>query len=259
MERSMFHCMTQSQWPSRTTSIWPTSAITSPSLKPISCAPNRAPRQRRQHRRRSVHPGWFCRFHGRGGGSGRILRRQWRHRHLDPRRRYQRFVVRSLPHLQGFVDHTVHPGGQPVPDRCAGSEDQHHRGPVELLPVVPHRHQRLRSTISASVSPATPLTTPSIPSCIPIFRCKSTQPILAGFGLATNERFIRIAKRNAQITDLAFKAQVIATVTQVENIYWDLVNAYEASRSASALSASPTRISPTIRSSSNSRPSPRCR
>ena len=39
--------------------------------------------------------------------------------------------------------------------------------------------------------------------------------------------FIRIAKRNSQITDLAFKAQVIATVTQVENIYWDLVNAYD--------------------------------
>jgi len=53
------------------------------------------------------------------------------------------------------------------------------------------------------------------------------QPILAGFGVATNERYIRIAKRNSQITDLAFKAQVIATVTQVENIYWDLVNAYE--------------------------------
>lgn len=53
------------------------------------------------------------------------------------------------------------------------------------------------------------------------------QPLLAGFGIATNERFIRIAKRNSQITDLAFKAQVIATVTQVENIYWDLVNAYE--------------------------------
>jgi outer membrane protein TolC len=53
------------------------------------------------------------------------------------------------------------------------------------------------------------------------------QSLLAGFGVATNERFIRIAKRNSQITDLAFKAQVIATVTQVENIYWDLVNAYE--------------------------------
>jgi outer membrane protein TolC len=53
------------------------------------------------------------------------------------------------------------------------------------------------------------------------------QPLLAGFGVATNERFIRIAKRNSQITDLAFKAQVIATVTQIQNIYWDLVNAYE--------------------------------
>ncbi len=59
------------------------------------------------------------------------------------------------------------------------------------------------------------------------FALTISQPILAGFGVATNERFIRIAKRNSQITDLAFKAQVIATVTQVENIYWDLVNAYE--------------------------------
>jgi len=59
------------------------------------------------------------------------------------------------------------------------------------------------------------------------FQAIISQPILAGFGIATNERFIRIAKRNSQITDLAFKAQVIATVTQVENIYWDLVNAYE--------------------------------
>jgi outer membrane protein TolC len=59
------------------------------------------------------------------------------------------------------------------------------------------------------------------------FAVQISQSLLAGFGISTNERFIRIAKRNAQITDLAFKAQVIATVTQVENIYWDLVNAYE--------------------------------
>ncbi len=59
------------------------------------------------------------------------------------------------------------------------------------------------------------------------FAIQITQPFLAGFGLSTNERFIRIAKRNAQINDLAFKQQVIATVTQVENIYWDLVGAYE--------------------------------
>ncbi|HEY1803546.1 MAG TPA: TolC family protein [Terracidiphilus sp.] len=59
------------------------------------------------------------------------------------------------------------------------------------------------------------------------FAVEITQPLLAGFGLSTNERYIRIAKRNAQINDVAFRMQVIATITQVENIYWDLVNAYE--------------------------------
>ncbi|MGC2581953.1 MAG: TolC family protein, partial [Acidobacteriaceae bacterium] len=59
------------------------------------------------------------------------------------------------------------------------------------------------------------------------FGIQISQPLLAGFGRSSNERFIRIAKRNAQITDLAFKAQVIATITQVENIYWDLVSAYQ--------------------------------
>ncbi|MGO9936921.1 MAG: TolC family protein [Terracidiphilus sp.] len=58
------------------------------------------------------------------------------------------------------------------------------------------------------------------------FTVQIAQPLLAGFGLASNERYIRIAKRNAQILDVVFKAQVIATVTQIENIYWDLVNAY---------------------------------
>ena len=59
------------------------------------------------------------------------------------------------------------------------------------------------------------------------FQVEFTQHLLAGFGIATNERYMRIAKKNMRINDLAFRAQVIATVTQVENIYWDLVNAYE--------------------------------
>lgn len=53
------------------------------------------------------------------------------------------------------------------------------------------------------------------------------QQLLAGFGLASNERYIHIARKNLQINNLAFKAQVIATITQVEDIYWDLVNAYQ--------------------------------
>jgi len=59
------------------------------------------------------------------------------------------------------------------------------------------------------------------------FQVQIAQPLLAGFGISANERFIQIAKKDLKITDLAFRAQVIATITQVENIYWDLVNAYE--------------------------------
>jgi outer membrane protein TolC len=60
-----------------------------------------------------------------------------------------------------------------------------------------------------------------------IFTIYLQQPLLYGFGLASNERFIHIAKRNLQTTDLAFQQQVIATVTDIENLYWDLVNAYQ--------------------------------
>ena len=62
------------------------------------------------------------------------------------------------------------------------------------------------------------------------FNFTIAQPLLQGFGLATNERFIHIAKQNLRLTDLAFKAQTIATISQVENIYWDLANAYQDSQ-----------------------------
>jgi outer membrane protein TolC len=59
------------------------------------------------------------------------------------------------------------------------------------------------------------------------FNFTINQPLLQGFGLATNQRFMHIAQKNLQLTDLGFRAQVIATITQVENIYWDLVSAYQ--------------------------------
>lgn len=55
----------------------------------------------------------------------------------------------------------------------------------------------------------------------------ATQPLLAGFGFGPNLRFLHIARTNKKISDIAFRAQVIATVTQICNIYWDLVAAYE--------------------------------
>jgi outer membrane protein TolC len=62
------------------------------------------------------------------------------------------------------------------------------------------------------------------------FRFTIQQQLLAGFGFGPNLRYLRIAKNNKKISDIAFKDQVIATVTQIENIYWDLVNAYEQAR-----------------------------
>lgn len=53
------------------------------------------------------------------------------------------------------------------------------------------------------------------------------QQLLAGFGTGPNLRYLRIARTNQKIGDIAFKAQIIATVTQICNIYWDLVNAYD--------------------------------
>ena len=54
-----------------------------------------------------------------------------------------------------------------------------------------------------------------------------SQPLLAGFGIGINNRNIRISKNNREISDIAFRNQVISTVSQIQNIYWDLVNAYE--------------------------------
>jgi outer membrane protein TolC len=62
------------------------------------------------------------------------------------------------------------------------------------------------------------------------YRFTIQQQLLAGFGLAPNTRFIRIAKNNKRISDIAFKSQIIATVTQIGNMYWDLVTAYEEER-----------------------------
>ncbi|HLJ50111.1 MAG TPA: TolC family protein [Bryobacteraceae bacterium] len=51
-----------------------------------------------------------------------------------------------------------------------------------------------------------------------------TQPLLRGFGLSVNRRFIRIAKNNEKISDLAFQHQVIETVAGVIRLYFDLVS-----------------------------------
>src|SRR5205085_2066580 len=59
------------------------------------------------------------------------------------------------------------------------------------------------------------------------FRATLTQHLLQGFGLGLNTRFLRIARNDREIADVSFRNQVIETVSQIQNIYWDLVSAYE--------------------------------
>ncbi len=59
------------------------------------------------------------------------------------------------------------------------------------------------------------------------FQFKLTQNLLQGFGFLPNTRYIHIAKNNREISDVSFRLQVITTVDQIENMYWDLVYAFE--------------------------------
>lgn len=128
--------------------------------------------------------------------------------------------------VQAFVDHQKQVQVNPI---LAG------------VPILKQNVLELQSSYSQAFSTGTSftvtdfgerLTTNSIfnvlsPQLTTNFNVTVAQPVLQGFGLATNERFIHIAKKNMQLTDLGFRAQVIATITQVENLYWDLVSAYE--------------------------------
>jgi outer membrane protein len=54
-----------------------------------------------------------------------------------------------------------------------------------------------------------------------------TQPLLQGFGWSVNDRYIRIARNNRNVSEEVFRQQVIATVYSVIRLYWDLVSLRE--------------------------------
>jgi outer membrane protein TolC len=59
------------------------------------------------------------------------------------------------------------------------------------------------------------------------FQFTLRQHLLQGFGFNSNLRWIKIARNNRAIMDSAYQNQIMTTVSQIQNIYWDLVNAYE--------------------------------
>jgi outer membrane protein TolC len=66
-----------------------------------------------------------------------------------------------------------------------------------------------------------------LPELASSFRLTLTQHLLQGRSWAVNNRFITISKNNRLITDESFRQQIISTVAQIQDIYWDLVSAYE--------------------------------
>ncbi|MEZ5398121.1 MAG: TolC family protein [Bryobacteraceae bacterium] len=51
-----------------------------------------------------------------------------------------------------------------------------------------------------------------------------SQRLLQGFGIAVNDRNIRIARNNMKVSDLQFRTQLMTTVAAVVGLYWDLVS-----------------------------------
>ena len=51
----------------------------------------------------------------------------------------------------------------------------------------------------------------------------ASQPLLKNFGIDNNKRNIYIANNDLDISDFEFESKVIDTITDVENLYWELV------------------------------------
>ncbi len=81
----------------------------------------------------------------------------------------------------------------------------------------------LQNNRTAQNSPYTYLN----PTLNAYYHVQFQQQLMAGFGLGPNLRYLRIARNNKKISDEAFTLQILTTVTQIANMYWDLVAAYE--------------------------------
>jgi outer membrane protein TolC len=65
------------------------------------------------------------------------------------------------------------------------------------------------------------------PSWNGTLRASITQPLLRGFGTVVNRANLEVAKSSRQQTLHGFESDVVGTLQQVENAYWDLIAARE--------------------------------
>jgi outer membrane protein TolC len=74
------------------------------------------------------------------------------------------------------------------------------------------------------------------------FDLQVTQNLLQGFGPALNNRNIKIAKNNLKVADYVFQTQVQNTVSNIINLYWNLVSYVENVRVAQQSLASSQKL-----------------
>ncbi len=61
------------------------------------------------------------------------------------------------------------------------------------------------------------------PSVAPVVQIYVRHNLLQGFGIGVNGRFIRVAQKNLQAAQETFRSQLLNVVSNVLNLYWDLV------------------------------------
>ncbi len=61
------------------------------------------------------------------------------------------------------------------------------------------------------------------PSVAPVVQIYVRHNLLQGFGTGVNGRFIRVAQKNLQAAQETFRSQLLNVVSNVLNLYWDLV------------------------------------
>jgi outer membrane protein TolC len=61
------------------------------------------------------------------------------------------------------------------------------------------------------------------PSVAPVVQIYVRHNLLQGFGAGVNSRFIRVARKNLQGAQETFRSQLLNVVSNVLNLYWDLV------------------------------------
>ncbi len=61
------------------------------------------------------------------------------------------------------------------------------------------------------------------PSVAPVVQIYVRHNLLQGFGTGVNGRFIRVARKNVQAAQETFRSQLLNLVSNVLNLYWDLV------------------------------------